>query len=226
MKALHPRTRDCSRPADTNPGRPVAGIGWDGQSRFFSPLRRDGEQRPQSVLGCPLGKPHFRGRELPLFWGRLTRQSPAVGSELTGSGFWSETVALGFLGWGCCNQSPFAGLVLSHTHSISKCSSGWKCAGPGDTEAHVLGPLPGRRGVGDPRNQTSTNRCDQCGEGGAGGTVALFLEGEGVWERGSARAKAGGCVEKYFRGGHEDLGTTFHCDCGSYLGLVGDLEEG
>lgn len=178
-------------------GPPVAGIGWGRQSGFFSPLPTDGEE-PQNVLGSPLGKPNFRARESPLFGGHLTRQSLAVGSELTVSGFWSETVALGFLGWGCCNQSPFAGLVLSHTHSVSEGSSEWKLAGPGDTEAHLLGPLPGRPGVGDPKNQTSTNQCDQCGEGGAGGAVALFLEGEGVWEKGSARAKAG--VGKYLRG--------------------------
>lgn len=49
------------------------------------------------------------------------------------------------------------------------------------------------------------------------GTVALFLEGEGVWEKGSACAKAWG--GNMLQRGHGDLGMTFHCGWDSCLGL-------
>lgn len=135
------------------------------------------------MLGSHLGKPSFRGRELPLFRGRLTRQRPpqrvlseprrgrqgpcAPWRERPWGQVWelglAEASALrpqfntrAFIqpAVACISKAgeavTRARLLVCFLHiltGVSQCSSRWKCAGPGDTEANLLGPLPGMPGM-------------------------------------------------------------------------------
>lgn len=109
---------------------------------------------------------------------------------------------------------------------ISKCSSGWKCAGPVVTEANLLGPLPGMPGVeGRAKKPDICRPWRSVRKGWFPGPVSLFQEGEGVG-RGTVQCR-GWRWESTSEGDHTDPRLTLQY---GRLGLklacgVDDLEE-